>query len=151
MTERPVPSIAEAAALLLGILLLSGSLVAFALATAKGLTQVGPYSYEAEFSNPIWVWAGMLLIVPVFLAARRHPGFKGFFALAALIPQFIEPAVEMERYAVAGYGEGLPALGFIWPIMLTPLFIWAATRGGETGAKRRAVPTLTQTRSPANE
>ncbi|MEV4283298.1 hypothetical protein [Actinoplanes xinjiangensis] len=138
MSERRAPSPTEALALMLGILVFSGGLVALALATAKGVTQVGPTSYEAEFSNPVWVWAGMLLVVPVFLAAWRHPDFKGFFALAALIPQYIEPAVEMQRYAAVGFGEGLPALGFLWPIMLTPLVIWAAIRGG---SRRAAVQT----------
>ncbi|MEV4283830.1 hypothetical protein [Actinoplanes xinjiangensis] len=136
MTERREPSIAETAAVLAGVLVLSSTLAVLALLTASGVTRTGPDSYKAEFTRPEWVWAGLLLVVPLFFAARRHPDFKGFFALAALLPQYLQTVAEQDEYAAAGIGHGTSGIGLIWPLMLTPLFIWVVCHGGDQAAKR---------------
>jgi hypothetical protein len=121
---------------LVGVLGLSTLLVVLALQTAGGIRYLGGMSYQTEFANPRWWEAGFILFAPVFLASWRHPRFAAVYVIAALAPQVVLPVVVAHRYAVTGWGDGLETLGYLFPILMAPLFSATAVLGAAAGKRR---------------
>lgn len=115
----------------------SAGLVAMALGTASGVTQVGPTSYETEFANSAWAAAGFLLLVPVGAASWVHPGCTPFFILAAIAPQAALPQLQSDRAIAAGWGDPLPGLGYLTVILMVVLFASAGVAGAIAGIRHR--------------
>jgi hypothetical protein len=114
---------------LVGVLLVSAGLVAASLYTASGITQLDAGSYHTEFANPVFWYCGFLLALPIGWAAWRYPRFAAGFVIAALVPQFVLPAIVVERYRTSGWGDGLEYLGYLFPMLMTTLFIAVAAGG----------------------
>jgi hypothetical protein len=127
----------SAVSTLLGVLGLSTILVVLSLQTASGITYLGGTSYQTEFANPAWWIAGFLLFIPVCVASWRHPRLAPGYVIAALGPQVVLPAVVVHRYAVTGWDDGLEALGYLYPILMLPLFFAAAALGSVLGKRRQ--------------
>lgn len=119
---------------LTGVLALSAGHVAVTLATASGVTQVGPTSYHTEFGNPEWWIAGFLLAFPVALASRFHPRLTAGFVIAALVPQFALPQLVIQRAIAAGWGDPMLGMGYLYPLLMTPFI---AFPGYLAGRRRR--------------
>lgn len=122
---------------LLCVLGLSTTLVVLALRTAGGVTYLGGDSYRTEFANPKWWAAGFLLFVPVYLVARRHPALAFISVIAALGPQVVLPVVVVHRYVVTGWADGLESLGYLYPILMSPVFSAAAVAGAVVGKRKQ--------------
>jgi hypothetical protein len=138
MEEKPgtrrVPLVWASLALL-GVLGLSALLIVLALGTAGGVTYLGGTSYRVEFANTGWWEAGFLLSVPICLASWRHPRLAAVYVVVALGPQVVLPVVVAHRYAASGWGDGLEALGYVFPILMAPLFAAAAVLGVVIGRR----------------
>jgi hypothetical protein len=122
---------------LVGVLGLSTMLVVLALRTAGGITYLGGTSYQTEFANPRWWDAGFILFAPIFLASWRHPRLAAVYVIAALGPQVVLPAVVAHRYAVTGWADGLEIFGYLFPLLMAPLFSVAAALGAVVGKRRQ--------------
>ena len=120
---------------LFGVLGLSVLLVVLALGTADGVTYLGESSYRTEYANLWWWEAGFLLSVPICLASWRHPRLAAVYVVVALGPQVVLPVVVAHRYAASGWGDGLEALGYVFPVLMTPLFSAAAVLGVVIGRR----------------
>jgi hypothetical protein len=94
---------------------------------------VGESSYRTEFANPVWWWAGFLLVVPVYMVSRRHPRAAVVCVIVALAPQFALPTIVIDRYADTGWGDGLEGSGYVAPVLMTLLFAVAAAFGYSAG------------------
>jgi hypothetical protein len=121
----------------LWIFLLSIVLVALASLTASGVTHLANSSYHTEFANPILWQAGFLLFVPIYLASRHYPNFAFISVIVALGPQFALPAVVVCRYTNEGWSDGLEYLGYLYPILMAPLFAAAAAVGATAGRHKQ--------------
>ncbi|MER6592727.1 hypothetical protein ABT214_12900 [Micromonospora purpureochromogenes] len=132
--DRGSVSAGAACAVVLGA---SATLVVLALATARGVTHLGGSSYDTEFANPTWWWAGLGLFVPVGIAAYRHPRFFLAFVAAALVPQAVLPAVDIYRRHQAGWADPMEGFGFFIPVLMLPVFAFAAAGGAMIGEWRQ--------------
>jgi hypothetical protein len=110
-----------------GLFGLSAGMAAIALETASGVTQIGPNSYETVWADESWWFAAFLLFIPVAVAAWRYPRFAVGFVAGALVPQFALPALVIRRAVDAGWGDPLLPMGFLAPLLMTPLFGFAAS------------------------
>lgn len=120
---------------LLGVAVPAVALATLALATASGVTRLSDIDYHTEFVNGSWWSAGCLLVLPVFLVARAHPRLAAAAVLIAAVPQFVTARIGVVRTGEAGWGSGLEALGYVWAVLMTLMFVGAAVAG--TLARRR--------------
>ncbi|MEU4333926.1 hypothetical protein AB0F59_04795 [Micromonospora lupini] len=119
------------------VLLISTALVVLALQTATGVTYLGGTSYETEFANPTWWMAGFFLFLPIYLVSYRYPKHAAISVVAALVPQFVLPTVVVHRYVDGGWGDGLESLGYVAPILMTPMFAATAAFAAWHGRRNR--------------
>ncbi|SFP96630.1 hypothetical protein SAMN05660464_0328 [Geodermatophilus dictyosporus] len=105
-------------AAVLALLAASAAVGVLALATARGLVPLGGDSYRTEFVSGWWWLAFLLAPVPA-LAGRRRPVVARVLVLALVGPQFVTAVVCVTRYRESGFGEGLEALAFLHPLLLT--------------------------------
>lgn len=88
--------------------------------------RAGGQSVDVQTLNPIWD-AGNLLCVPVFLVARRSALLALPAVAVAVVPQFFVATTGLNR--IDG-DDGLEALIYLVPIMMTLLSLGGALVGG---------------------
>ena len=128
------------AAYLLGIATPAAVFTALAFGTARGeAVEVSRDSYDTSglVLNFSWWWAAYLLVVPVFLVARRYPRLAAVGAFIAAVPQFITAYVYVVRFGESGWGDGLESFAYLYAFSMTILFAGAAVLGLISGRRSR--------------
>jgi hypothetical protein len=109
---------------------------AIVLAIMAIRTAAGPDSAQnwGGYANPWWWNASWLLVVPLFVGARRFPRLGILLFFCAAVPQFVVAAVVSSHYSVGGetdlaYGD----LGMLLASGMTIAFGAAAALGWGRG------------------
>ncbi|GIE74110.1 hypothetical protein Aph02nite_00600 [Actinoplanes philippinensis] len=101
---------------------LSVAHVVTTLAAASGVTRTGPSDFHVELADPNLWPAGFLLAVPVAVACWHSPAITSRIILSAAVPQFVLAALVALRDIAGGWNDPLIVFGFLYPILMTPVF-----------------------------
>jgi hypothetical protein len=110
---------------------------AIVLAIMAIRTAAGPDSAQnwVGYANPWWWNAAWLLVVPLFVGARRFPRLGIVLFLCAAVPQFVVAAVVSSRYSSVGGETDLAFgdLGMLLALGMTVAFGSTAALGWGRG------------------
>jgi hypothetical protein len=110
---------------------------AIVLATMAISTASGPDRAQnwVGYANPWWWNASWLLVVPLFVGARRFPRLGVVMFVCAAVPQFVVAAVVSSRYSSVGGETDLAFgdLGMLLALGMTIAFGAAAALGWGRG------------------